>query len=99
MVIQCLSLLLRREVNEESFQLLAGWFAVVSGFEAVALSLWVSFLVRTPRAMLRNQAQVCILGSTHSSYALGDLSAFEFSQLASGTAFIFPDIELDCEFI
>ena len=39
------------------------------------------------------------LGSTYSSYALGNLSASEFSHLASDTTFIFTDIELDREFI
>ena len=38
-------------------------------------------------------------GSVYSSYALGDLSASEFSQLASSSAFIFSDLELDREFI
>lgn len=39
------------------------------------------------------------LGSIYSSYALGNLSASEFSRLASGSAFIFTDIKLDHEFI
>lgn len=39
------------------------------------------------------------LDSTFSSYALGNLSSSEFSQLVRNTAFIFSDIEEDHEYI
>lgn len=39
------------------------------------------------------------LGSIYSSYVLGDLSASDFRHLASSSAFIFSDFELDREFI
>lgn len=39
------------------------------------------------------------IGSTYSSYALGNLSAADFSKLASDTCFILSDAELDREFI
>lgn len=39
------------------------------------------------------------MGSTYSTYALGNLSSAEFCQLASATSFIFTDVEIDREFI